>query len=453
MNYNYQKKNIIFGLLSIALLFSCSQSVNADAAPQLREMNLSPLSIDDKASRKISDTFFTPTEKVNADLKGSISEMTAFVGKSQLIRFNEPVKRISLTNPSLADIIMLSPNELLLNGKTAGLTSLIIWGETGEPVFFDLNIKNDPTILLKAVRSVYPNEKVDLKFTNSENVILAGNVSSSIVRDKIKSITEAYGYKFVDLSECKTPQIVLEVKVTEAARSFTKIISSSFALSRYADNFTFGVIPSAATAISGNQYGMSFEPDISKGLRGFGFNSQSVSTALSMAEQKGLVKILAEPKLVSTNGNKASFNAGYQVPVPSGIGEGGNVSYEYKDTGVNVTFTPTIQPESKLISLNIIPEVSEIDSTVTVTNQNSKIYGFKTRKAETTVQLMDGQTLVIAGLLKRTDNSSKDQIPTLGDIPIIGNFFKRSDIRKDETELLIFVTPRIIDSNVSGEGL
>lgn len=450
------KKTIInktfTGIFSLMAVMHTS-AVSAYEMPKLREMNIAPVSIENKNINNNSLTAPALSEEVSADLKGGISEMTAFVGKSQLIRFNETVKRISLTNPSLADIVLLSPSEMLLNGKSAGITSLIIWGETGDPVFFDLNIKNDPTMLVKAIKSVYPNENVDVKFTNSENVILAGHVSSSIVKDKVKSLVEAYGYKLVDLSECKTPQIVLEVKVAEAARSFTRILSSSMALSKYAENFTFGVVPDQATQAIGNHFGAIFEGDISKGLRGFGFNQGGISHVLTAAEQKGLVKILAEPKLVSTNGNKASFNAGFQVPVPSGIGEGGNVSYEYKDTGVNVTFTPNIQPESKLISLNIIPEVSEIDATVTVTNQNSKIYGFKTRKAETTVQLQDGQTLVIAGLFKRTDNSTKDQIPVLGDIPIIGMMFRGSELRKDETELLIFVTPKLIETSDIADGV
>lgn len=453
MNDSFQKKIIIFGLLILTEVFLISQKVPTVSASQLREMNLSPVSIDTKQPSKIPDmTFVAPTTHTDADLKGGISEMSAFVGKSQLIRFNEPVKRISITNPSFADIIVLSPLEMLLNGKAAGLTSLIIWGESGDPVFFDLNIKNDPTILLKAVKAVYPNERVNLKFTNSENVILSGNVTSSIVKDKIKNITEAYGYKLVDVSECRTPQIVLEVKVAEAARSFTKIMATTYNLSNFTD---VGQVAANATTTAdvANNLAATFTGDIAKGLKLFGFNNKNIATQLQMAEQKGLIKILAEPKLVSTNGNKASFNAGQQVPVPSGIGQSGNVSYEYKDTGISVEFTPTIQPESKTISLNIKPEVSAIDSTVTITNQNSTIYGFRTRKAETTVQLQDGQTLVIAGLLNRTDNSTRDQIPFLGDLPILGSLFRKAQLLKSETELLIFVTPRIIEPNSSVDGV
>ncbi len=399
-----------------------------------------------KAAEVVQDEIYSQSE---ASLKKGNSALSALIGRSHLIKFDIPVKRISITNPSLADLVMLSPKELLLNGKAAGTTSLIIWGEKGDPVFFDLVVKNDATSFLNAVKSLTPNENINVKFTDDLNAIFSGKMTSVINKEKLKNITQAYGYKFVDLLEAPTPQVVLEVKVAEASRAFTKNLKSSFAFGSYSDTFKFGVIPQTA---SGAAEGATFDGTLN-GIKSF-FVRGDFTGVLTAAEQKGIIKVLAEPKLVSTHGNKASFNAGQEVPVPTGVDQNGNLSYEYKNIGVSIAFTPLIQEKTSRILLNIVPEVSEIDSTTTVTQNNgSVIYGFKTRRAETTVDLKTGQTLVIAGLFQKSDNNTKTQIPLMGDIPIIGKLFGSSEYKKGETELMIFVTPKIIDSNSLSNGV
>ena len=451
-------------ILLIYLILGCiSCQAYASNRPEIRGMEFNPISIQDNSQQSkspevrnyINETQkSTVTESSSATLRGGVTELNAIVEKSQLIRFDEAVKRISITNPAFADLVLLSPREILINGKAPGVTSLIIWGESGnDPVFFDLSVKNDPSLFLNAVKAIIPNEKVDLKFTNDTNVILSGTVSSTIKRDKIKSLAETYGFKLVDLSETSLSQVIIEVKIAEASRNFTKVLNSNLAMGSQMQD---------ALKASAKYVGSSIIPEaLNKAGSGGMFNSSlngyiylpdhKISAMITAAETKGFMKVLAEPKLMSSSGNKASFNAGQQVPVPSGVGEGGNVGYELKDIGISVDFTPTILENTGKILLNINSEVSEIDSDIS--NAETSTYGFKTRKANTTVELKDGQTLVIAGLIRKKDNQSSSQIPSLGDIPVIGKFFRYSTNSKEDTELLIIVTPHIVAQDKPVEGV
>lgn len=417
---------------------------------------------------------FSPFAEKTARLKGGVSQMISIVGKSQLIKFDEPVKRISITDPALADIILISRQEMLLNGKASGVTSLIIWGEKGDPVFFDLNVKNDTTAFLEALKEIIPNENnVNIKFVDnttassstsssdggtnsssstSKNAVLSGRLSSTIVRDKIAALAGTYGFTIVDMTESPTPQVLLEVKVVEASRSFTR--NSRVTTTSTADpgNIKFFINPFKYTRIGTladtiiDPGETAYNPQLAiSNIRLPIINSNST---VNLQEQKGIVKVLAEPKLVTLNKQKASFNAGREVPVPSGVdSETGLINFAYKNVGVNLEFTPEILEQTGKIILKLIPEVSEIDESIAVSQGSINIYGMRTRKTETTVELNDGDTLVIAGLIQKNDNMTNSQIPWLGDIPVLGALFSSKEWRKGETELLIFVTPKIIKSD------
>jgi len=165
---------------------------------------------------------------------------------------------------------------------------------------------------------------------------------------------------------------------------------------------------------------------------------------LSAAETKGLVKILAEPKLLAIDGQPGSFNVGNEIAYPSSVGLSSTTAYAFKNTGIILNFTPTIMEKSNRVILKLSPEISEVDDTLT---SIAGIPGIKTRKVDTTVELADGETLVIAGLLSRTTSNSDTIVPGLGDIPVIGFLFSNLERRKRETELVIFITPKIVDMN------
>ncbi len=367
--------------------------------------------------------------------KDNNEKLYGIVGKTQLIKFDEPVKRISITDPSLADLVLLSPKELLLNGKKAGRTSLVFWGSSEKPVFFNMIIQQDTDAFMQAVEQIAPNENIKYVFTD-EGVIISGHISSTAVKKNIEDVIKAYNIKMLDLTESPTKQVLLEVKITEASRNFTKTLESKFNVGEnYLDFLT-------------NVLGVSNLKDVSNatfnttGQYIFSSSSANVAWALSAAESKGLVKILAEPKLLAIDGQAGSFNVGNEIPVPSSTGSYGNIAYSFKNTGVILNFTPTILEKSNRVILKLSPEVSEIDESYI---SSSGVPGFKTRKVDTTVELADGETLVIAGLLSHTTSNSDSKIPLIGDIPGIGFLFSSLSRTKKDTELVIFITPKIIE--------
>ena len=366
-------------------------------------------------------------------------KLYAVVGKTQLIKFDEPVKRISITDPAYADLVLLSPKELLLNGKKPGRTSLVFWGASDKPVFFNMVVQQDTDAFIQAVNQIAPGEKIQYSQTD-DGVIMSGHISSSTVKKNIEDIIKAYNVKVLDLTESPTKQVLLEVKITEASRSFIKNLQSEFSIGSNgtifpnAGNGSFG---SAGLDASGAAL-----PPVGQYI--LSSTSQNINWTLSAAETKGIVKILAEPKLLAIDGQQGSFNVGNEIPYPSSVGLSGVASYSFKTTGVILNFTPTILEKSNRVILKLSPEVSEVDSSLTST---TGVPGFKTRKVDTTVELADGETLIIAGLLSHNTSSSDTKIPGIGDIPGLGFLFSNMKRTKNDIELVIFITPKILEAD------
>lgn len=370
--------------------------------------------------------------------KDNNEKLYAVVGKTQLIKFDEPVKRISLTDPSLADLVLLSPKELLLNGKKAGRTSLLFWGNSEKPVFFNMVVQQDTDAVIQAIEQVAPNENIKYTFTD-DGLILSGKISSTTVKNNIGNVVKAYGINMLDLTESSTKQVLLEVKIAEASRTFTNTLVSQFSVGQ--DSISKSGLP-----LSGinNGYNSAFN---GKNLN-FLFSSLSSDIAwqLQAAETKGLVKILAEPKLLAIDGKAGSFNVGNQIPYPSSAGMSSQVAYSFKDTGVILNFTPTILEKSNRVILKLSPEISEVDASITSV---AGIPGIKTRKVDTTVELADGETLIIAGLLSHNTQNSNTQVPGLGNLPGLGLLFSNFYRDRKDTEVVIFITPKIIDADTN----
>jgi pilus assembly protein CpaC len=397
---------------------------------------------------------FDDEDKNFEKVKGGITDIRATVGKSQIIQFAQPIKRLSITDPSLADLILLSPTQMIMNGKAAGVTSLIIWDETDQPAFFDLYVQNDTSDLMDAFRKVAPDEPINIKITDDGNVILSGTISSTIVRDQLKKISEAYGYALIDVAESPVPQVVLELRIAEISRSVTKNFNFFYKVAAWADlPFTLDQWAPLSQRDPNGGIGGQWDGNSINGFTAAIFKPDArFQGVIRMAQTRGLLNILAEPKLVSTNGREALFDAGQSVPVPTGVDQNGNLAYEYKDVGVKVTFTPWIAEKSQRVELKVMPEVSEIDPSVTIQQANGvTIYGFRKRSATTTVELENGETLMMAGLITRRNTNSKTGAPFFSDIPIIGNFLQQSTFDKSESELVIMVTPKIIKPGIYGE--
>lgn len=378
--------------------------------------------------------------------KDSNEKLYGVVGKTQLIKFDEPVKRISITDPSLADLVLLSPKELLLNGKKAGRTSLIFWGSSEKPVFFNLVVQQDTDALIQAIEQIAPYEDVKYNFTD-DGLILSGKISSTSVKNNIEDIVKAYNIKLVDLTESPTKQVLLEVKITEASRNFTKTLQTQFSLGQNSASFLKNVL--GVTDMSSLTQGI-VNPGAKTNPGQLIFATSDISAALTAGESKGLVRILAEPKLLAIDGKPGSFNVGQEIPYPSSVGLSSTTSYSFKNTGVILNFTPTILEKSNRVILKLSPEVSEIDESYTA---SAGVPGFRTRKVDTTVELADGETLIIAGLLSHTSSNSDFKVPGLGDLPGIGFLFSNLKRTKTETELVIFITPKIVEVDKNGARL
>ena len=390
-------------------------------------------------------------EALNA-VKDNNEKLYGVVGKSQVLNFDKDIERVSITDDSVASLVVLSPRQLLVNGKKAGSTSVIFWsGSSSRPMFYNLIIQQNTDSFMQAVEHVAPNENVSIIF-NDKGAVLTGYVSSSAVKQKILDVAKAYEIGLTDLTESPSKQVLLEVKITEASKNFSRNLGLNLVAGRHVDlqNFNSGGWLANGKITSNNA---SIVQSGSGLMLGY-FKNGKFAVDLEASEAKGDIKILAEPKLLSVNGEEGSFTVGNQVPVPSAIGNYGNVSYEYKDTGVILKFTPTIMEETGRIRLVLKPEVSEVDSSISVaTTTGAEVYGFKTRKVETTVELMDGETLVIAGLLNTKSERGRNQVPILGNIPFLGALFSTTDDSKNDNEIVIFITPKIVDNSVNIDNL
>ncbi len=430
-------KNFIFFLFCA---FLC-QSVSAQGA--YRDILPSSISIDAPWENSSTQNYNDSMIVKNA-LKDNNEKLYGVVGKSQILNFDTPVKRISLADPNLADIVILSSKQLMVNGKKTGSTSLIFWGKDNVPVFYNLVIRQDVDEFLKAVDYIAPNEDISIIF-NDNGAVLSGKVSTTATREKIKELAKAYNINLVDMAESATKQVLLEVKVAEVTKNFTRNLGTGFTIGSDAKNQHISSMNGSAT----NVVGKISRVVVDNGVKYiFADKSGNFAIDLQAAELKGDAQILAEPKLLAVDGEEASFNVGSEVPVPSNMGQYGQIAYEFKKTGVILNFTPTIMEKTNRIKLKLAPEVSEIDrSSGVMDTQNAVVIpGFKTRKVETTVELMDGETLIIAGLLNNSSSKTNNQVPLLGDIPVIGVLFKTIEDKKNDTELMIFITPKIVDA-------
>ncbi len=393
----------------------------------------------------------SPSMALKNVIKDNNKKLYGMVGKSQILNFDSGIKRVSIADPNLADVVVISPKQLIINGKKAGNTSLIFWGNNSPaPVFYNLAIQQDADSFLEAVNYIAPNEDITIIFNNT-GAVMSGYISSSSIKEQIQSLAKAYDIKLTDITESPTKQVLLEVRVTEISKNFTRNLGIELGYGKNASGLSEFLTNWAGTHPGAN---------ISQIFSSSGFNyylfnkSTKFSATVNAAEQKGDIKILAEPKLLAVNNEEASFNVGNEVPVPSEIGNYGNISYDFKETGVILKFKPTIMEKTGRVRLKLSPEVSEIDrSAGIVTGDMTAVPGFKTRRVDTTVELMDGETLVIAGLLTNTATKNKTQVPGLGNIPILGVLFRNSEDVTNDSELVIFITPKIVDNMTQAENI
>jgi pilus assembly protein CpaC len=411
-------------------------------------------------------------------LKGRVTTLTVNKGRSQIIKFAQPINRIAIADPTLADIVPLSPEQLMINGKQRGATSLVVWDKNGQEGIFDLQVLIDNTPLLDAIEAIAPNEKIVARITD-DSLVLSGQVSNSIILDEIRRLAAAYGYKdanFIDLTETPTPQVVLQVKIVEASRSVVQNLSTSFAFNH--GDFKLGRflnIPQPAAAAGApaaparvsvfptrDTFNQQFRNQTSGSVGGiFGgivplsrsvdFNLQQ---AFDMLETIGKVSTLANPTLVCTHGREATFLAGGEFPFVQGTDQNGSPLISFKNFGVELAFTPWISSRTKRVELRVAPSVSQLDNSTCVAGAaGSTVCGLTKRNSSTVVEMNDGETLLISGLISRDEQKNMSAVPFINNVPILGALFKNPNFQKRESELVVLVTPHIMDQGDYGKNV
>jgi pilus assembly protein CpaC len=399
--------------------------------------------------------------------------MVLTIGKSTLMRLPTAIDRISVGNPNVADVTLISGRELYLLGKTVGATNVMLWRRGGSTLIIDVAVNIDAARLQDRIHELMPAEKSIKVSTAADSVVLSGEVSSAVAAEQVLQIAEAYvrnlnrgmilpvlagggqaapgstitvgesrgaagavtSSQVVNMLRIASPQqVMLEVKVAEVSKTLLDKLGANVSLSRANGSWTYAIISSL---LSGGSGVLSATQSANKLVK------------IDAEKKDGLVRILAEPNIIAISGQEGSFLAGGKIfiPVSNPSAANGTPTLEEREFGVGLKFTPTVL-EGGRINLRVAPEVSELSQTgspfTTINGTTAILPSFTTRRAQTTVQLNDGQSFAIAGLIKNNVTETVKRFPVLGEIPILGALFRSSEFQRDQTELMFIVTPRLV---------
>jgi pilus assembly protein CpaC len=374
------------------------------------------------------------------------------VNKSQVISTDQPIARAMIGNSEIADIVPLTDRSVYVLGKSMGTTSLTLYDRGGRVlVVMDIAVGPDVDGFREQVARLVPGSNIDATISGS-SLVLTGIANDAGAIDRAVRLARTYaGDNVVNLVGMgSSQQVMLEVKFAEVRRE----VGEDIGVRGFANDGSFNaaVGPGAGLSNGGDGTPVFSVNNITGSFGVFGdvFSALGMNFELYLdaLENKGYAKTLAEPTLVALSGEKASFLAGGEFPIPvaqSSRGDDGvgRITVEFKPFGVSLGFTPTVLSD-RTISLKVEPEVSAIDPAASIQINDTVIPGLKTRRASTTVELRDGESFAIAGLLQRDFETTVNQVPLLGSIPIIGALFRSSQFQKGETELLIVITPRLV---------
>ena len=435
------------------IVLSLALAVRAGArstAPKISEghlANASATAPQDAPAPAANQTTLPPQ---SAQPQGA-APLRVMVDKSLLINTTERLKRISVTDPSVAYATVITPTQILVHGRSPGEVSLLIWDELERSRSFDLRVDVDVSAAAEEERRVFPEEQISVTPSRAA-IVLSGHVTTEDVAKRAGELAAAYSKNVVNVltfGPVGAQEVLLEVKFAEVDRTALTQLGSNF-FSTGAGNFVgttgtgqFGGFGSQTiTQTPGQTTPAQSNQTISNVLNLFLFRPDvHFGAVIEALQTKNLLQILAEPNLIAVNGKKASFLAGGQFPFPIvQPGQGFTaVTISFKEFGVKLDFTPVIMPNGN-IHLTVAPEVSTLDFANALTISGFTVPALSTRKAETEFELRDGQSFVIAGLIDNRVTDIWNKVPGLGDIPILGNFFKSKSAQKSNSELVVLCT-------------
>ena len=391
-----------------------------------------------------------------ADFAASACRIDVAVHKSFLKRTPQAVTRVSVADSAIADVQLLTPHQILVvAGQNPGQTNLILWHGNENAQVYEVNVfvpGNLLALVSQRLDELVPGTRIRL-YPSADGIIVDGEVDSVDTLDRIRRVVGSFGLNTTSLISVHGPQQVqLEVKIAEVSRSGMKKMGLNFLNN---SNWNIGVFAVGETEGAGlatnangtlNQITESLTTLNAPFGDAFQVALHSVKGdtlgILSLLKGQNLARYLANPTLVSMSGQPAEFLVGGEFPIPV-QGNEGQTTIDYKQFGVMLRFTPTVLgPDT--ISLYVAPEVSDVDYSLAVMSGGVQVPGLKTRRSATTLQLRDGQSFIMAGLLKENSRENIDKIPFLGDIPILGTLFTSKEYQKDESELVVLVTPRLV---------
>src|SRR5215510_2630120 len=374
--------------------------------------------------------------------------VNVLVGQSRVINFDRPVGRFSVSNPDIAEAVLVTPDQVLVNGKAFGQVNFIAWEQTGgQFLVFDVYVRANLSLIDSQIRALFPKEDIRLSQANG-SVVISGSVKDANTAAQVQSVIEAANFKVVNMLTSPVTgatQVQLEVRVAEVNRNRLRDYGTSFLQNGQTGGYansgggpsTIGdTVVGAATAI--------MNPALNVMLFNRSLNTLAM---LKVLRTEGAFRELAEPNLIAMSGQQASFLAGGEFPVPVlqnfGGSNGGGITIVWKEYGIRLNFKPTIIDEDH-IRLELEPEVSTIDFNNGIRFNGFIIPALRTRRAKTGVELRDGQSFALAGLLDNSETKTLSRIPIVSEIPVIGNLFKSKSFEKKETELMFFVTAHMV---------
>jgi len=386
-------------------------------------------------------------------------ELVVGAGKSLILDLDSKVSRVSMANPSVADTLVISPEQLLINGLVPGSTSLVMWFETGASRYYDLTVQIETEDLGAHLKAFFPDENIQIAKTKG-TLVLNGTVSNPEIGDRALKIASEYSGNVINnmtYPDRGRQQIALKILFAEVDREAMTDLSASF--TRVDPNNPRGGneglispgIPSASGNVINTPQGPDFSFNDAINLYAFNFG-HSISGFISALKTKGQLQILAEPTLIAADGEDASFLAGGEFPIPVAQAGAGftSVTIIYKKFGISLDFKPEIRNQNTIV-LRVQPEVSALDFANAVTLSGFRVPALRVRRADTEIELRNGQSFAIAGLYSADLQQSKKKIPLLGDIPLLGYLFRSKNLNKRKTELIVIATPTIVFPNAPGE--
>jgi len=379
-------------------------------------------------------------------------------GKSMTLDLEAPASRVSVANPAIADAVVVSPQQLLINGLSHGTTSLVLWFKGGSSRNYNLTVQMDTDALGRRLREFFPDEQISVG-ASKDTLVLYGTVSKPEIGDKAVKLASDYTGKVINNLSYPAEgrrQIMLKIMFAEVNKDALTELSASLVrfdpLNPRGDHegMTSTGRPAASSNFSNTPVGPNFTFDDAINIYGFSFRDKW-SAFITAMKSRGLAQVLAEPTLITADGQKASFLAGGEIPIPIAQAGAGftSVTIEWKKFGISLDFTPTIRDKETIV-MKVMPEVSSLDFANAVILGGFRIPALRVRRADTEIELKEGQSFAIAGLYSSDLAQTKKKIPLIGDIPGLGLLFKSKNLEKHHSELLVVATPTFVEPNMPG---